>query len=87
VRSNRTVSSIERENMTEPRVPNIFEREAIQQSCKLDETYMVINSSVLAGIKIRQSSLAPKDEIIIHPSILIKIINNVKDGEILIKKG
>jgi hypothetical protein len=68
--------------MTAPRVPNIFEREAIQCGYLLDESYMVAHSGALKGIKIRQSALAPEDEIIVHPSIKDKILNNCRNNAI-----
>lgn len=70
--------------MTEPKQPNIFEREAIQLGYKLPKTKYTFNGSILDGISFRATVLAPDDEIVVHPSVLTKILNNgVKENGLI----
>lgn len=70
--------------MTEPKSPNIFEREAIQLGYNIPKTRFTFNGSILDGISFRATVLAPDDEIVVHPSVLTKILNNgVKENGLI----
>ncbi len=73
------------------KVPNIFEREAIQLGYTLpEEPYLMFKQGLLQDIKIVQTNLAPEDAIYVHPSIVGRMLNNSKNmnGYIdIIKKG
>ncbi len=56
---------------------NVIEKKANELGYSLKDTdYVVIPNSILGNIKIRQTVLAPEDEIYIHPLIMGYILNN-----------
>jgi hypothetical protein len=63
-------------------VPDIFEREAIQQGWYISKKYaMIVDRGALKGIKIYQTVLAPEDCIYVHPIIMSEILNNITSIE------
>ena len=83
--------------MTEPYVPNIFEREWMQQGYKnyaiekLKENALTFTEGPFRGIPIYQTVNAPEDSIYVNPAIMAQILENfVTDvdskNEILIYK-
>lgn len=62
------------------RVPDIFEREAIQKGDKIDNHFFIFGKGAFKDIKIFLSVEAPEDRIYIHPKMLTTLLNNAKEG-------
>ncbi len=56
----------------------------------MDQQYIEFKNTILDGIKVRQSVNAPEEEIIVHPSVMAKILNSTHLNhfvDVFIKKG
>ncbi len=68
--------------MTEPKVPNIFEREWIQQGYTKDavkhmqENALTFNFGPFRGIPIYQTVNAPEDSIYVNPAVMAQMLEN-----------